>query len=111
AAAQAGSADRASLSALPGVVTRAGEGPPPKLIEDLDALVPARDLLAHRRKYFIGVLDPAASIEFTRGCPWDCSFCSAWTFYGRSYRRRTPEAIGAELAGIREEGVFIVDDV
>ena len=38
-------------------------------------------------KYFIGVLDPAASIEFTRGCPWDCSFCSAWTFYGRSYRQ------------------------
>src|SRR6185369_2840465 len=111
AAAQAGSADRASLSALPGVVTRAGEGPPPKLIEDLDRYSPARDLLAHRRKYFIGVLDPAASIEFTRGCPWDCSFCSAWTFYGRSYRHISPERVGEDLARIREPGVFIVDDV
>jgi len=40
---------------------------------------PARDLVRRRRHYFIGELDPCASIEFTRGCPWDCSFCSAWT--------------------------------
>ena len=64
-----------------------------------------------RRKYFIGVLDPCASIEFTRGCPWDCSFCSAWTFYGRSYRKGSPEAAGEDLARIREPSVFIVDDV
>jgi hopanoid C-3 methylase HpnR len=103
--------DRASLHQLPGVVTAAGEGPPPGLVRDLDAVMPARDLLPNRRKYFIGVLDPAASIEMTRGCPWDCSFCSAWTFYGRSYRRRAPERIGEELARIKEPGVFIVDDV
>ncbi len=102
--------DRTELHRLPGVVTRAGEGPPP-VFADLDAHLPARDLLARRNKYFIGVLDPAASIEFTRGCPWDCAFCSAWTFYGRSYRRRSPELIGEELARIREPGVFIVDDV
>jgi hopanoid C-3 methylase HpnR len=102
--------DRRSLHKLPGVITRAGEGPPP-VFADLDADRPARDLLPRRHKYFIGVLDPAASIEFTRGCPWDCTFCSAWTFYGRSYRRRAPEAIGEELAEIRERGVFIVDDV
>jgi hopanoid C-3 methylase len=44
-------------------------------------LLPARHLARHRRKYFIGQLDPAASIEFSRGCPWDCVFCSAWTRY------------------------------
>jgi hopanoid C-3 methylase HpnR len=103
--------DRRSLHRLPGVVTAEGEGPPPELVRDLNALMPARDLLPKRRKYFIGVLDPAASIEMTRGCPWDCSFCSAWTFYGRSYRRLDPERIGEELARIREPGVFIVDDV
>jgi hopanoid C-3 methylase HpnR len=103
--------DRDALMTLPGVVTRAGEGPPPEKIRDLDALAPARDLLPKRRKYFIGVLDPAASIEFSRGCPWDCSFCSAWTFYGRSHRQRDPAAIGEELSRIREPGVFIVDDV
>src|SRR5262249_10577070 len=52
-----------------------------------------------------------ASIEFSRGCPWDCTFCSAWTFYGRSYRQSTPEAIVEDLARIREPNVFIVDDV
>ena len=56
-------------------------------------------------------LDPCASIEFTRGCPWDCTFCSAWTFYGRSYRQSTPEAVIEDLARIREPNVFIVDDV
>src|SRR4051812_17634495 len=70
-----------------------------------------RDLLRHRKKYFIGVLDPCASIEFTRGCPWDCSFCSAWTFYNRSYRKADPAAAAEEMASIREPNVFIVDDV
>src|SRR5690242_17932241 len=83
--------DPDKLHTIPGVVTRAGEGPPPRTIHSLDTLRPARDLLANRHKYFIGVLDPAASIEFSRGCPWDCAFCSAWTFYGRSYRQIAPE--------------------
>ena len=104
-------ARRSELSAIPGVVTRNGEGPPPGFAESLDQIRPARDLLRHRRKYFIGVLDPCASIEFARGCPWDCTFCSAWTFYGRSYRSRSPEVVADELASIREPGVFIVDDV
>src|SRR5215469_11600239 len=61
-----------SLRKIPGVITRDGEGPAPRLLEDLDRFFPARDLTRRRRKYFIGVLDPCASIEFTRGCPWDC---------------------------------------
>src|SRR5690242_18778201 len=103
--------DPGGLHHVAGVVTAAGSGPAPKLIHSVDDLRPARDLLEHRRKYFIGVLDPAASIEFSRGCPWDCSFCSAWTFYGRSYRRASPEAAADDLAAVREPGVFIVDDV
>ncbi len=99
------------LIEVPGAVTTQGAGPSPHFIEDLDALHPARDLLRHRRKYFLGVLDPCASLEFSRGCPWDCSFCSAWTFYGRSYRLRSPERIIEDLRGIKESGIFIVDDV
>ena len=67
--------------------------------------------MRNRRRYFIGELDPCASIEFTRGCPWDCSFCSAWTFYGRSYRKASPAVAAEELASIAEPNVFIVDDV
>ena len=80
-------------------------------MQHLDEVRPARDLVRHRRKYFIGVLDPCASIEFSRGCPWDCSFCSAWTFYGRSYRLISPERVIEDLISIPEPGVFIVDDV
>lgn len=103
--------DPDKLRTLPGVSSIYGDGPAPRLVENLNALQPARDLLARRRKYFIGVLDPCASIEFTRGCPWDCSFCSAWTFYGRNYRKLSPEVAAADLASIKERGVFIVDDV
>ncbi len=100
-----------TIAAVPGAVTAEGEGPPPSFVESLDALRPARDLLRHRRRYFLGTLDPCASIEFSRGCPWDCVFCSAWTFYGRSYRLRSVEEIVADLAAIRETGIFVVDDV
>jgi hopanoid C-3 methylase HpnR len=103
--------DRGAIDGLPGVVGLRGAGPPPQLIKNLDAIQPARDLLRRRRSYFIGSLDPCASIEFSRGCPWDCTFCSAWTFYGRSYRKLSPERAGDELARVREPGVFIVDDV
>jgi magnesium-protoporphyrin IX monomethyl ester (oxidative) cyclase len=100
-----------ALRGIPGVVTRAGAGPRARFIEDLDRHPPARDLTRKRRKYFIGHMDPSASIELTRGCPWDCSFCSAWTFYGRSYRKASTEAVVEEMAGIREPNVFLVDDV
>lgn len=103
--------DREAITEVPGVVSPEGEGPKPIFVENLDDLMPARDLLKHRKKYFIGVLDPAASIEFSRGCPWDCSFCSAWTFYGRSYRTVSPERAVEDMSRIQEPGVFIVDDV
>ncbi|MBQ5497735.1 MAG: cobalamin-dependent protein, partial [Acetobacter sp.] len=99
------------ILSVPGVVTTEGEGPAPIFVESLDKIRPARDLLRHRKKYFIGTLDPAASIEFARGCPWDCTFCSAWTFYGRSYRTASPKVIAEELEEIKEPGIFIVDDV
>jgi hopanoid C-3 methylase HpnR len=103
--------DRSAVALVPGAVAADGEGPAPVFVHSLDDLKPARDLLRHRRKYFCGLLDPCASVEFSRGCPWDCSFCSAWTFYGRSYRLVSPESVVEDLASIREPGVFIVDDV
>ena len=47
------------LNVVPGVVTAAGAGPAPTLVHSLDELLPARDLLPARNKYFIGLLDPA----------------------------------------------------
>ena len=103
--------DRSAVIKVPGVITEDGDGPPPLFVESLDDLRPARDLLRHRKKYFIGALDPCASIEFARGCPWDCSFCSAWTFYGRSYRTVSADRAVEDLSSIAEPVIFIVDDV
>ena len=111
---EAASASRSSaggLAAVPGVITEDGDGPPPVFVQNLDDLRPSRHKLRHRRKYFLGTLDPCASVEFARGCPWDCTFCSAWTFYGRSYRTLSPEVAVEELERIGEPGVFLVDDV
>jgi magnesium-protoporphyrin IX monomethyl ester (oxidative) cyclase len=99
------------LESLPGIVTANGVGPPPVLTPNLDDFRPARDLVRKRRRYFMGHFDPCASIEFSRGCPWNCSFCSGWTFYGRTYRKASAEAIVEDLARIREPNIFVVDDV
>lgn len=103
--------DRKSVATIPGAVTEYGTGPAPHFVKSLDDSLPARDLLRNRKKYFIGVLEPCASVEFARGCPWDCTFCSAWTFYGRSYRAMSPERAIEEVASIAEPGIFLVDDV
>ncbi len=101
------------LDQVPGIVWAQGSGPAPALLaaSDLDTYRPERDILPRRRRYFIGELDPCASIEFSRGCPYHCSFCSAWTFYNRTYRKVAPEAVGEELSRIAEPNVFVVDDV
>jgi magnesium-protoporphyrin IX monomethyl ester (oxidative) cyclase len=100
-----------NVDGIDGVTTAYGAGPKPHLQADINQFRPARELTRKRKKYFIGQLDPCASIEFTRGCPWDCTFCSAWTFYGRSYRKADPQVIVDEMAQIREPNLFIVDDV
>src|SRR6185312_4210226 len=58
-----------AVARVPGLVGRDGAGPPPVFADSLDDLQPARHLLRRRRKYFLGPLDPCASIEFSRGCP------------------------------------------
>jgi hopanoid C-3 methylase HpnR len=104
--------DRGSMHRVPGAVTADGDGPTPAFVHHLDDLLPARDLLRHPRRYYIGQLDPCASIEFSRGCPWDCTFCSAWTFYGRSYRLKSAQRAVEEIESVPSvRGFFILDDV
>ncbi|MEW6108228.1 MAG: radical SAM protein [Nitrospirota bacterium] len=73
----------------------------------LDGLPPARrDLLKKDGYFFIN------TIQTTRGCPFDCDFCSVTAFYGRTYRYRPIEDIERELRGISGGAnfLFIVDD-
>ncbi|HBG05070.1 MAG: B12-binding domain-containing radical SAM protein [Geobacteraceae bacterium GWC2_58_44] len=52
------------------------------------------------------------SIQTTRGCPYDCEFCSVTAFFGRKYRERPLDLVLAELETLRKDGsfVFFVDD-
>lgn len=50
------------------------------------------------------------SIQTSRGCPLNCSFCSVTAFNGGKFRRRPIESIIQELKSIPEKHVLIVDD-
>lgn len=54
------------------------------------------------------------SIQFSRGCPFQCEFCDIIVLYGRKPRTKLPEQLLAELDKLLSLGwkkqVFIVDD-
>ena len=50
------------------------------------------------------------SIQTTRGCPLNCSFCSVTAFSGHRYRQRPIDHVVQEFGKIREKLVLVVDD-
>jgi radical SAM superfamily enzyme YgiQ (UPF0313 family) len=50
------------------------------------------------------------SIQTTRGCPLNCSFCSVSSFNGTRYRQRPIANVIEEFRTIREKWILIVDD-
>jgi radical SAM superfamily enzyme YgiQ (UPF0313 family) len=50
------------------------------------------------------------TIQTTRGCPLNCSFCSVTTFNGAQYRQRPIDDVVREFATIPEKRVLVVDD-
>ncbi len=49
-------------------------------------------------------------IQTSRGCPYDCSFCSVTQLFGRKYRTRSIDSVMDELAQHRRYSVFFYDD-
>jgi radical SAM superfamily enzyme YgiQ (UPF0313 family) len=54
------------------------------------------------------------SVQFSRGCPFQCEFCDIIVLYGRKSRTKMPQQLIAELQRLYELGwrraVFMVDD-
>lgn len=54
------------------------------------------------------------SVQFSRGCPFDCEFCNITAIFGHRPRTKTTAQVIAELDGLRRAGwrgtVFFVDD-
>lgn len=91
--------------------------PPREFVKDLDSLpFPSRDLFDNesykryfRRRHGYTITSMMAS----RGCPFNCEFCSRPVF-GRSYRGRQAASIVDEMEEILSHGydrVWIADDI
>ena len=83
--------------------------PERELIADLDELpMPARDLLP-MKNYFAGqernpffMRSPSTSLITSRGCPYNCIYCSVRSVWGRSWRGRSPEKVVEEIRHLQE---------
>lgn len=89
--------------------------PDAPFIDDLDALpFPARDLLPMDHYVTLSEGRPMTSIITSRGCPFNCSFCSVSRFSGRRWRARSLDSILAEIEFLKSTYGFqsfsFVDD-
>ncbi|OLP17666.1 B12-binding domain-containing radical SAM protein [Leptolyngbya sp. 'hensonii'] len=85
-----------------GVFTANGEKP-----DVTTTPIPRYDLLE------MAVYD-SMSVQFSRGCPFQCEFCDIIVLYGRKPRTKNPSQLIAELQCLYDlgwrGGVFMVDD-
>lgn len=72
-------------------------------ISSMAEIPPARHDLLRGRYYF-------GSLQTTRGCPLNCSFCSVTVFNGGTFRHRPVADVVAELRMIQEKVILFVDD-
>jgi len=75
---------------------------------DLSVTPPPMWQLLDMKKY------ASMSLQYSRGCPFDCEFCSITLLNGRRPRTKSPMQFLAELESLYQTGwrgsVFIVDD-
>jgi len=103
------------FSAVPNLSLRADgivvHHPMLPLEKDLDA-IPSPDLALLKPEPGRFRLAPPIPVQTSRGCPFDCSFCSVTGMFGKRYRFRSTANIIEELRGYARAGrpVFFYDD-
>jgi anaerobic magnesium-protoporphyrin IX monomethyl ester cyclase len=105
--------------AIAGVCFRdaAGEAvlQPPGFIEDIDTIAfPAFDLLPMERYFNTAAEGRIVKMITSRGCTYNCSFCSVPFMSQRTFRVRSPQNVLAEMdrwvADYRIDGIMFEDD-
>ena len=86
---------------IPGLMTGPGQDPGRQTVEDLDSLpLPAWELLPDWRKYDFP-LHVVGGFRFpimgSRGCPFNCTFCSSPLMWQRRVRWHSPEYVAREM--------------
>jgi radical SAM superfamily enzyme YgiQ (UPF0313 family) len=74
----------------------------PRVDMDNYDILPRRDLLNPNYMW--------QSVQTSRGCPFNCHFCSVSRYLGKTYRCRKAEDILTELKGIESRHIAFVDD-
>ncbi len=105
------------LRKIPGLLFHNEEGrlersPKREPLADLDAIpYPDRRLIHEKWSCHGGMVN----IMTSRGCPYDCSFCSTIHHWGRGFRYPSNEYVAREIELIREEydppEILIFDDL
>lgn len=86
------------------------------LIEDLDTLPMPAYHLARMEHPYVDLPSEGPRglvVNFSRGCTWDCSFCSESAFYKKTWRSRSPGRVADELQLLKEQyrrKIFYVGD-
>ncbi len=97
--------DGKSLTTVPGLAFRDTQGPritaPAAVISDLDAYRIGWELIDHEIYSYWGGLR-AVVVQFSRGCPHQCSYCGQREFWIR-WRHRDPVLFAKEIARLHRE--------
>lgn len=93
---------RENLHQIPGITFRENgriiKTPPSPFLKNLDSLpFISRHLLKNDLYYRPDTLEPLTVIQASRGCPYECIFCSAILGAGRILRKRSPQNIVDEI--------------
>jgi len=66
--------------------------------------IPRRDLLDS------SMYSSFYSVQATRGCPFNCEFCTVTAFFGQEFRVRPMEEVIEEVKELDSKEFFFIDD-
>jgi len=85
---------------------------PVKLLEPEEIKIPLRSARIYKKGFHI-LGKPGDVIETSRGCVYNCNFCSIRNMYGKSFRKFSTNRIITDLEDAKSHGaeaIFITDD-